>query len=173
MNAVLENIFSRRSTRKFLKKEISKQDLKTLVDCARFAPSAMNRQLCKFTVLQNKDMMKKLADAIGKQLGREGYDFYCPDALILVSNERTNAHAVEDCACALENIFLGAHSMGIGSVWINQLKGICDEPEIRAVLNELKLPAEHLVWGIAALGYTDAPSQNGAVKREDCVEYIL
>lgn len=57
---------------------------------------------------------------------------------------------------ALENIFLAAHALGIGSVWINQLNGICDEPAVRAVLTKLKIPENHIVWGMAALGYAEA-----------------
>ena len=53
----------------------------------------------------------------------------------------------------MENIFLAAQSLGIGSVWINQLKDICDFPEVRASLRELGMPENQLVWGIAALGY--------------------
>lgn len=55
----------------------------------------------------------------------------------------------------MENIFLAAHSLGIGSVWINQLQGICDEPSIREILNDFGIPADHIVYGMAALGYAD------------------
>ena len=40
---------------------------------------------------------------------------------VIVSNEPTQWWAAMDCACALENIFLAAKSLGIGSCWINQL----------------------------------------------------
>lgn len=54
-----------------------------------------------------------------------------------------------------------AHSLGIGSVWINQLRGICDEPEIRAILREWKIPDDHVIYGLAALGYAASePSQD-------------
>ena len=47
----------------------------------------------------------------------------------------------------------GCPFLGIGSVWINQLRGICDEPEIRAILREWKIPDDHVIYGLAALGY--------------------
>ena len=133
----------------------------------------MNRQLCRFTVVQNPAMIENLAAAIGQELNRgSNYNFYAPNVMLLVSNERSNPHGIEDCACALENIFLAAHALGIGSVWINQLKGICDAPAIRAVLNELRLPENHIVLGMAALGYPAEPPKE-AVKRADVVEWIL
>ena len=44
-------------------------------------------------------------------------------------------------------------SLGIGSVWINQLQGICDEPAVRAELTALGVPEDAEVHGICALGY--------------------
>ena len=118
-------------------------------------------------------MIENLAAAIGQELNRgSNYNFYAPNVMLLVSNERSNPHGIEDCTCALENIFLAAHALGIGSVWINQLKGICDAPAIRAVLNELRLPENHIVLGMAALGYPAEPPKE-AVKRADVVEWIL
>ena len=154
MNEVFENIMSRRSVRAFTDQQISKEDLLTIARAGVHAPSGMNRQSWKFTILNQQDKIQKLAQAIAKKLDRgAAYNFYEPNAIILVSNERDNSNGLADSACALENIFLMAHSLGIGSVWINQLKLICDEPEIRPLLDELEIPSSHIVYGIAALGY--------------------
>nr|MCR4925848.1 nitroreductase family protein [Clostridiales bacterium] len=100
------------------------------------------------------------------------YNFYGATTLILASSEKTNPHRKEDCACALENMFLAATSVGVGSVWINQLKNICDIPSVRAILDEVKLPENHAVFGVAALGYFDDFEDN-RVKRQDNVEWIM
>ena len=78
-----------------------------------------------------------------------------PEVIIIPSNDRESPFGREDDACAMENMFLAAHSMGIGSVWINQLQGICDEPSVRQVLTSLGIPENHVVYGLAALGYAD------------------
>ena len=62
--------------------------------------------------------------------------------------------------------------MGIGSVWINQLQGICDEPEIRAVLRELHIPEDHVVYGLAALGYADPDTPVRPYRKIGEIEYI-
>ena len=90
---------------------------------------------------------------------------------IIPSNEKSSPFGKEDNACALENIFLAAHSFGIGSVWINQLQGICDAPAIRAVLDELEIPADHVVYGMAALGYP-AEAPNKQVVKTGKVRFI-
>lgn len=85
--------------------------------------------------------------------------YYHAPTLVIVSNEPTRWWAPMDCACALQNIFLAAKSLGIGSCWINQLGQTCDDPDVRAFLTRLGIPENHCVYGCAALGYApaDAP----------------
>lgn len=171
MNEIINAIKTRRSVRSFTDEKISDEILHEILSCACLAPSARNRQLWKFTVIQNKDVIKELAYAVGKEVGDSGYNFYNPDVLILASNERDYDLGIEDCSCALENIFLAAHSFGIGSVWINQFRNNCDKKLVRDVLTKLEFPENHVVIGAAALGYpkekTSMPEKN-----EDVVTWI-
>ena len=155
MNETMKTILTRRSIRSFQEKPIPEEDVKQLVDAALHAPSGMGKQTWKFTVVMNREKIQKPAKAIGAALGRDGYDMYQPEVLIIPSNLKESPFGREDNACALENIFLAAHSLGIGSVWINQLQGICDQPEIRAILKEFEIPDDHVVYGMAPLGYGD------------------
>jgi len=75
--------------------------------------------------------------------------------LIIVSTPREYEHGRPDSAVVLENIFLEANDLGIGSVWINQLVGISDVQPVREVLKGFNIPEDHIVWGSAAIGYTD------------------
>lgn len=164
MNTVIETILTRRSTRAFQNKPISDEDLNLILQAAIYAPTGMNKQTWKFTAVVNRDLIQKLAKAIGEELGRENYDMYSPEVLIIPSNTRDSHWGKEDNACALENIFLAAHSLGIGSVWINQLQGICDAPAIRSILDELQIPADHIVYGLAAIGYAADMSKKDVKK---------
>jgi nitroreductase len=153
MNPVIDNILSRRSIREFADKPISYDDLQIILECALHAPSAMNKQSWHFTALTDKEEIAKLAAAVGSVLRRDDYDFYKPAALILTSNDRDCDFGKEDNACAMENIMLAAHSMGLGSVWINQLNGFSDTPGIKEALSDLDLPDNYVVYGAAAIGY--------------------
>ena len=164
MNEVIKNILERRSVRKFSDKQISKDDLDLIIKAGLYAPSAMNKQTWQFTVLTKTEDIQELAKAIEKELGREGYDMYKPTVLIIPSNGKDSKFGRDDNACALENIFLAASSLGIGSVWINQLHGICDVPEIRALLDKHGIPNHHVVFGMAALGYS-AETEPRAIER--------
>ena len=174
MNDVIQNIYTRRSVRAFEDKKIPKDALEVIADVARYAPSGMNRQEWRFTVVQDKVLVKKLAKVITEELDRgPDYNFYGADTLIITSAPRDAKYALEDCACALQNMFLAAHSLGIGSVWINQLKGICDVPAVRTVLDEINIPAENICNGIAALGYEKSEPKGKVEKKENVIEFFI
>ncbi len=156
MNEAIQNILTRRSIRDFSEKTVAKSDMEILVKAALAAPSGRNRQAWKMTAIVNKDLVAKFATTMAKALGADNYCFYNATALIIPSNEADNELGQDDNACALQNIFLAAHSMGIGSVWINQVRDCMDNPHVRGVLTELGIPENHVVYGIAALGYSSS-----------------
>ena len=172
MNEVMNNILTRRSIRKFTEEPIPDGVLKDIVDAALHAPSANGRQTWKFTVILNQQVIARLAAAIGAEIGNPDYNMYHPTVLIMPSNLRDSFLGREDNSCALENIFLAAHSHGVGSVWINQMHKISDQPAIRSILDDLGVPEDHVVYGMAALGYPvpDAPVRE--IERIGKVTYI-
>ena len=167
----MELLTTRHSVRHYIDKPISIEDLRTIAQAGTYAPSAMNRQTWQFTITRNEELIAGLAKAIEVVLGRENYDMYQPKALIVTSNLRDNHNGPEDNACALQNMFLAAHSLGIGKVWINQLKGICDDERIRPILDKMQIPSDHVVWGMCALGYV-AGHPRITVKNQDVINFI-
>ena len=57
-----------------------------------------------------------------------------------------------DCACAMENMMLAAHSMGLGTVWSNQLKDTCGDAGVRKLLTAFGVPEDHDVYACCAIG---------------------
>ena len=160
MNEVLQNILTRRSIREFKDEQIKDAELDLILKAGIYAPSGMNKQSWQFTVVQNKEKIELLAKVVREALGRdEGYNFYGPPTLIMLSNEKDNTNGLADCSCALQNIFLMANSLEIGSCWINQLKSICDENEVREVLRSFGIPENHIVWGMASIGYPNSTTK--------------
>ena len=172
MNKIYENIISRTSVRAFTDEVIKKEDLDMILSAGIHAPSAMNKQSWQFTVLTDRSKIQSLAKVVREELGRdERYNFYNPTALVIMSNDRDNNNGEADCACALQNMFLMANDLGIGSCWINQLKGICDSPKVREKLTELSIPENHLVWGMASLGYPATEIQKKE-KNEAVIKFV-
>ena len=127
------------------------------------------RSIRKFT---DTPISREILDDLVQAALRPGYDLYCPAAIIIPSNLRDSNWGKEDDACALENIFLAANSYGVGSVWINQLQNICDTPAIRDILNDFGVPANHVVYGMAALDYPDPDTVIQPKERIGKVAYI-
>lgn len=172
MNPVMKNLLTRRSCRAFLNKEIPSEELEQILTAAKYAPSGMGRQTWKFTAVVNREKIQRLAAVISQELGRSGYDMYQPQVLIIPSNEADSKFGKEDNACALENLFLAAWSFGIGSVWLNQLQGICSNPSVRSLLTEWDIPENHVVYGMAALGYPAYPEKQDAVEKIGTINII-
>ena len=76
-----------------------------------------------------------------------------------------------DCAMALQNIFLAAQSLGLGSCYNNQLHWLRDDPSVRAYLLELGIPKEHTICSSAAIGFTGAES-TAPIRKEGTIHII-
>jgi long-chain acyl-CoA synthetase len=173
-NQVVSAIYGRRSVRNFTDKHIPREILEQIVDCGRQAPSGHNMQTWHFAVITNQygiQDLKELIEPVAKRRGVYFYGFNNPDALILVSNDVRNQDGIQDSSCAAQNIMLAAHSYGIGSVWINALMRLCDEPEIRPVLTSYGIPENHNVWAMIALGYP-ANQPNALAKKDNVVSWV-
>lgn len=62
----LDFIYNRKSVRKFKDIEVPKGDILKLLDAATHAPSPKNQQTWHFVVVQNKDLINKIADIVTK-----------------------------------------------------------------------------------------------------------
>lgn len=173
-NAVVSAIYGRRSIRDFLDQRIPRELLEQVVACGYQAPSGHNMQTWKFTVIRDREEIKRLKEvalAVAKRNKAFSYGFNWPDALILISNDRRNPNGIQDSSCAAQNIMLAAHSYGLGSVWINVLRTISDEPEIREILTSYGIPETHNVWATIALGYP-ANQPSALAKKENVVQWV-
>ena len=171
-NEVLNCIHARRSTRSYLEQQIEDSQLDTLLDAAIWAPSGGNSQTWLFTAIQDKKTLLALNELVkagfqrwvpdddypGKQAAKtasqkEGFNFYYhAPTLIIASNRPGYENAMADCVLGLQNIFLAAQSLGLGSCYINQLHWLRNDPDIRDFLFDLGIPKEHTICASAAIG---------------------
>ena len=184
-NEVLTCIHERRSTREFTKQQISSAQLDALLDAAIWAPSGGNNQSWLFTAIQKKSVLLNLnrlvcegfqrwvpdddypgKHAMKKRTRQENYSFYHnAPTLIIAANRPNYENAMADCALALQNIFLAAQSLGLGSCYINQLHWLRNDPDIRAYLLEMGIPKEYTICSCAAVGFIGKKSPVPARKK--------
>lgn len=192
MNPVLKNIMTRRSIRKYKEDRISEDDLDTILLAGSFAPNGMGTQAWKFTAIQSKEGISKVNEAIRQTLlsipvvaethpyvasliekakdGNANFLYNAP-TYIIVSHLKDNGNAMADSALALGNMMLAAHSLGIGSCWLNQLPGLTHLPLIRELLKQLGIPDNHNIYGSAVFGYA-AEVPKKVDPREDVINII-
>ena len=142
MNA-LEALRERRSVRSFLERPIDKSALETIIDCARFAPTANNSQPWEFVVVTDPATRAKIADITdyGKFIRRS------PACVALFC--RNTKYYLEDGSAATQNILLAAWALGIGSCWVAGDK----KPYAETIRQMLKVPEGYKLVSLIALGY--------------------
>ncbi len=184
MNEVIKAITERRSHRVYLSEQLKEEHLTAILKAGAFAPSGMNAQPWIFTVVSKKSLLDKLNDACKKVMLASGIErliasaknpdssaFYAAPALIIVSADKSSVTPVEDCAIALGYMFVAAESLGIGSCWINAVKGALESPEGKALKNELQIPESFKVYCSGAFGYKSA--KPSAAPRKEGIVSIL
>lgn len=164
MNEVLKNIQERTSCRSYKSEMIKTEELEAILTAGIQAPSAMNRQLCEVYAITNANLINQLNDALltvfkARNEAKDNYhcSYHAP-VFVIVSGPEYDSRRVEDGSCMLENMFLAASSLNIGSCWINQLRDTQNVDEVRTVLTQLGIPANHQVVGCVCLGYPDQVS---------------
>ncbi|MCL1915843.1 MAG: nitroreductase [Desulfovibrionaceae bacterium] len=184
--AILRNLLTRRSIRKYLPKPVPRELLEKIVEAALYAPSAMGRQPWHFVVLAGEkriaDLTVALKEAVARMpeniyqkfVGNPEYTVsYHAPALIMVSADPAKPNAEADCALALGNIFLAAHALDLGTCWINQMGSACPDERFRALLTELGVPPQNYIYGCAAVGWPDGPRPEAAPRKSGKVNYVL
>lgn len=185
-----ETIEKRVSTREYSIENIDRKVIEDLIDCARLAPSAANRQPWHFLVLEGESK-KKVADILMKKY-KEEKDIsdnskptkeYKPvmslvnsvriiseaPVLLLVFREKNLDWLEGDylsIGCAVEHICLRATDLGLGTLWIR------DVIYMREGISKLfKKDDMELVTGLA-IGYsTEYPYERKKKNLDDIMEW--
>lgn len=128
-------INQRRSIRKFSHDNLSDDIVLDLIDCARKAPSAKNRQPWKFVVLRG-DEKNKISEMMLSDLSEEDEENCIPNnsvkysaevieqapILILVfrdaSDDEFYTSDILSIGACIEHILLRTTELGLGSLWI-------------------------------------------------------
>lgn len=118
---MLELSRQRFSARKFTDQKVSSSDLDYLLECARLAPSAVNRQPWHFVVVESEEAKARLRQVYNRE-------WFATAPLYIVCYAHTGrcwtraadqkAHGDIDVAIAAEHICLAATDRGLGSCWV-------------------------------------------------------
>ena len=174
-NAVIENILTRRAIRKYTEKQVPKNLIDSIMKCAVYAPSALNKQPWEVRVIQNQALLKKynetfVNDAKGKQLEGSaaksqmpGFSvFHDAPTLIVIARDTENPFSSFDCGLLSQNILLSAHAYGLGTCPIGGLVSTLNNPDHKDLVDPLQFSEKYQVEITIALGY---PNEKPPVKK--------
>jgi len=173
---VLEAIHQRRAIRRYLPEPVSREDIRTILDAANWAPSAMNRQQWQFVVVTGKkigEMGKSFGRIIeeytrnwdssrmrGSPFTREEFVRFAatyggaPVVIVVLTDtaetpdfQRAN---LESASAAMQNLLLAATALGLGTCWMTG--PLNDEKALRRIL---QIPNEKEIVAVTPLGWPD------------------
>jgi len=135
----LKLIKKRKSVRSFTSEIVNTDDIHALLEAARWAPSAGNKQPVEIVIVKSVAQKEKLiAGAYGQKFIGQAPIVFIICANLDRSSERygergAKLYAIQDAAAATQNILLMATSLNYGTVWV----GAFDEQLVSSIL---KLP---------------------------------
>ncbi len=159
-----EVIRNRRSIRKYQDKSVEKEKLQKILEAARLAPSAMNRQPYKLIVVSKKDILSKMNSACNQ-------DWKAPIMIAMVSipkeawvRDDGEEYWKADAAIAMHQVSLAAFAEGLGTCWIAAFK----EKEVKELLG---VDSGSRIPFLSPLGY---PAENkGAITNRKTLESLV
>lgn len=161
----MEEIFKRRSIRKYQTKQVEAAKIKRLIEAAVAAPSAGNEQPWHFIIIKERERLNKLAEIhpYAKMLKEAPLAIaVCGDP----AQERYKGFWVQDCAAATQNILLEAVALNLGAVWLSGYPG---QPRERDVSDFLELPEGIKTLSVIALGYPAEEKSKSNRYREEII----
>jgi nitroreductase len=165
---------SRRSIRTYTAKPVNRETLANLIDLARFAPTASNRQPVRWVVLYEATEVRRAAGLVVDwmraglssqapavrrsnerfiSLWESSLDVICRGAphLIVACGPEDLPAAATDCAIALTYLELAAPSFGLGACWAGYV--VAAARQWQPLQEALRLPEGHIVCGAMMIGH--------------------
>lgn len=153
-STTIEDIMTRSSVRSYSGKEVTQEQVDTLLRAAMAAPTAGNKQPWRFVVISEKETLNYISENFNSMtMAKEA-------SLAIVACGDLNStfegdgrdYWVQDVSAATENLLLAAHAMGLGAVWC----GIYPIPERVTQFSEmLKLPSDIIPLACICIGYPE------------------
>ena len=166
---VLEAIKKRRSVRNYQQKDILPDILNEIIEAARLAPSASNRQPWKFVVVQDQKLKQRVMEA---SLSHNRIQPFIAEAPAIIAGCAINVSHIMpngipsnyvDLSIALDHISLQAAELGLGTCWI----GAFSQEKVKEIL---KIPKDVAIVCLMTLGY---PADSVFTRRRKPLEDII
>lgn len=147
----MNEIFTRRSVRKFKDTPVEDEKIVALLQAGMAAPSAGNQQPWEFYVVRDKEVLRELSHC-GLYAGCAAK---APAAIVVCSRDdkmRFRAFANLDLSACVENILLEAVHLDLGAVWLGVAPYASRELNVRRAIG---IPQGLTAFAVIPFGYAD------------------
>lgn len=186
-NQVIEALLTRRSVRSYTKEPVSRELLEQIVECGRYAATARGIQPWHFTVVTDRGLLERMSRANGAIMAADpgtpdliratiedgSFDTFRGAPCAVIVSGRTDARfATADCANAVENMALAAHSLGLGSCYLASHSACLMGEAGAALRQELGIPEGYSPDLALAIGHPAGPAPEAAARGEGQVNWV-
>ena len=173
MNEVIRAIKERRSIRRFKPDMPERRDIDAVIEAGLYAASGKGSQAPIIIAVTRKDLRDKISRDNCKIGGwDESFDpFYGAPVILIVLAPEDNFNNVRDGSLVLGNMMLAAHSLGLGSIWINRAYEEFQTDEYRKLLADMGISGKYIGVGHCALGFIDGEPPKPAPRKSGRVYY--
>ncbi len=174
---VCQAILARRSVRAYTSEKVEVKKIRSLIEAAVRAPTAMHLEPWAFAIIQDKLFLKQMSDIAKVKLTNEFKQpldlsdtlnqpsfnvFYDANTLIVICGNTKNPDASADCWMAAQNLMLAAHALGLGSCVITQALPALNDKNIKS---QLGITEDYEAIAPIVIGYSDTETQVSRRKR--------
>jgi len=161
---MIDLLRTRRSIRKYQKKAMDGRSLEIMKEALLRCPSSRGNDPWTFIFVDDPDLLKQLSRA------KEHGSHFLKDAalaIVICGDEMESDVWVEDCAIASIVVHLVAHSLGLGSCWV-QIRNRTHSKEMTAeeyVRQLLHIPGSLKVESMISIGLAAETPKPVSVER--------
>lgn len=162
----LDMLLTRRSVRAYKPDPVPTALLEEVLRAGTYAPTGGGRQSPVLVAVTDKATRDEISRLNAAVMGKDTDPYYGAPVLVLALADPASSTWVEDASCALENMMLAAHALGLGSVWVHREREIFDSEAGKALLRAWGLPETLRGVGSIALGYASGPAPAPAPRKD-------
>jgi nitroreductase len=155
---------TRRSIRRYEDKPVEREKLVNILESARLAPSAMNKQPYRLVVVTDRKVINELISACNQDWAAPAIIVMCALPSEAWTRDDGENYWKADAAIAMHNMSLVSLEEGLGTCWIAAFKEI----EIKRILG---IPAHVRVMAMTPVGY--AAEKKGPVTRRKSLKELV
>ncbi len=182
---LLELMKSRRSIRKYQNRQISREDMETIIEAGICAPNAGGGQRSMIVGIRNAELAEKIgrlnvarfdcSKLSGSYVSAEQPSiiddptmksgFYGAPAVCIVFAMKNFLYSIPDAFCCAENMVLMATELGISSCIIARGEETFDNEIGAALLREWNVPENYIARCFVLLGYCEGEYPKGKPRK--------